>query len=185
MHRLLPLLFLLAEPFWLQPAKQWSDAELDGIFKASPWTQTDGITVFFATAKPLRDAEYELRRRRGDASDEFGHDSDFDEFLKTRGAQSIVIAIRQADQTGLLVPEEMKRLERECRIRSGKKILKLEGLFPPTPGDPLLRLVFPRDLDPKAGKIRLELYIPALDGKAWRTFEFSLKTMQVNGKLEI
>ena len=162
-----------------------SDADLDGIFKISPWAQTDGITVFFATAQPMRDAEYELRRRRGQANIEFDHDSDFDEFLKTRGAQSIVIAVRQTDQTGLLVPEEMKRLERDSRIRSGKKILKLEGLFPPTPGDSLLRLVFPRDLDPKADKIRLELYIPALDGKAWRTFEFSLKAMQVNGKLEI
>jgi len=180
------VLLLGAEPFWLsRPAAQWTDAELDGIFQASPWAQTESVTVYFATAKPMRDAEAELRRRRGTVNAEFDRDTDYDEFLRTRGDRSIVVAVLAKDQTGLSVPGEMARLERDCRIRSGKRLLKLSGLFPPTAGDPLLRLVFPRDLDPKADKLRLELYIPALDGKAWRTFEFSVKALMAGGKLEI
>jgi hypothetical protein len=182
---LLPLALAAAEPFWqARPAAQWSDAELDSIFKASPWTQTDGITVYFATAAPMHQAEQELLRRRG-ANPEYAHDTDYDEFLRERGASVIVVTVRATDQTGLLVREELARLEKDCRIRSGKRTLKLEALFPPAPGDPLLRLVFPRELDPKADKVRLELYIPAMDGKAWRTFEFFLREMQVAGKLEI
>ena len=186
MLRLIPLLFLLAEPFWIsRPAKLWTDAELQGILQSSPWAQTEGITVYLATAQPMRDAEAEVRRRSGQANPEFDRDTDYDEFLKERGAESIVVAVRAQDQTGLLVPEEMARLQKDCRLRSGKKLLKLSGLFPPTLGDPILRLIFPRDLDPKADKVRLELYIPALDGKAWRTFEFPIKAMMIEGKLAI
>jgi hypothetical protein len=185
MVRLFPLLFLLAEPFWQsRPPAQWTPAELESMFRASPWSQTDKIRVYFATAKPMRDAETELRRRNG-GNPEFDRDSDYEEFLREHGAESIVIAVQQSDQTGLLIPEEMARLEKDCQIRSGKRLLKLTAVFPPTNSDPMLRLVFPRDLDPKADKVRLELYIPALDGKAWRTFEFNIKPMLVDGKLEI
>jgi hypothetical protein len=180
MLRLIPLLLLMAEPFWVsRPAAQWTDEELDGIVSSSPWAQTESVTVYFATAKPMRDAEFEFRRRNGQVNREFDRDTDYDEFLREHGAESIVVAVKAKDQTGLEITEEMAKLERDCRIRSGKKTLKLTALFPPTNGDPVLRLVFPRD------KLRLELYIPAMDGKAWRNFEFLLKPMTLGGKLEI
>jgi hypothetical protein len=194
MRRLAQLVWLLlaahdviaADPFWTaRPAAQWTDAELDGLLRDSPWAQTEGVTVYFGTAAPVLAAERERLRRRGEANAEFDHDTDYDEFLRERGSEVIVVTVRAQDQTGLRVNAETAKIESDCQLRSGKKLVRLLALFPPTPGDPFLRLVFPRELDPKADKVQLELYIPAMDGKAWRTFEFRVKAMQVAGKLEI
>ena len=42
---------------------------------------------------------------------------------------------------------ETRQMEQECVMRVGRKKLKMTGHFPPSPGDPYLRLAFPREVD--------------------------------------
>jgi hypothetical protein len=177
------LLALLLAPYWeTKRPQEWSDAELQQMFEHSPWGQQDGITVYFSTAKPMRDAEAEKLRRAGRTSQEFDADTEYEEFLKDKGGEYIAVSVLMKEWGGLDVPGEMERVQKECQLRSGNRRLKLTALFPPTPAEKVLRLIFPRELDPKAPKIRLELYVPASDGKAWRTFDFPVSQMAVAGR---
>ncbi|MFN7993153.1 MAG: hypothetical protein U0Q18_06115 [Bryobacteraceae bacterium] len=70
MHVLCALLALLAAPFWeTKPPKDWSEEELSMLMHDSPWAQmaepAPAVAIYLATARPLRDAEAELGRRRG------------------------------------------------------------------------------------------------------------------------
>ena len=57
-------------------------------------------------------------------------------------------------------PREVKRMKEESFLRVGRKGYKMTGHFPPTPADPYLRLIYPREIGPNDKSLVFELYLP-------------------------
>ena len=154
MHTLLPLFFFLAQPFWETKAPEaWSIAEIEAIRTASPWAQrTDEApvaVVYLATAAPIEHAEAELRLRlKKNPNPMLEPDPDYVEFLSTHRADTFVLAVTYPTLAGLGDARESKRMEEESVMLIGKKSYGILGHFPPTPSDPVLRLIFPRAVKP-------------------------------------
>jgi hypothetical protein len=188
LHVLLLFPLLQAQsPFWetKQPS-DWTSAEVDQLITDSPWATSEGAHVYFASAKPMREAEALYRRRmeRKPGPEAVPIDTEYEEFMRERGDRHIVIAVRIPDLNLYADAREAKQVEKDSQIRVGKRKVKPAGLFPPTPSDPYLRLIFPREIDPSAKNIRVELYIPGAEGKPWREFDFELRRMVYRGKTE-
>jgi len=195
MHAIFVFL-LLAAPFWetKQPA-DWSVEELRQLVTDSPWAQaaepsrpdagTMLVPVYFATAKPMRLAEAEIRRRfRSKGVQEGINEADYREFLEQDAGKSIVVAIRMADKLALADATEADHMEQESLLRIGHRKYKVKMQFPQSVNDPFVRLVFPRDVRPEDKRIDLELYIPGT-GAPYRDASFNLKEMVFQGKLEL
>jgi hypothetical protein len=75
-------------------------------------------------------------------------------------------------------------MESESVMLIGRKTYKMVGHFPPTPSDPVLRLVFPREVQPTDKKVIFRLYIPGVDFPE-REAEFLVKELIYHGKLEM
>jgi hypothetical protein len=189
-------LLLAAAPFWeAKPPAEWSNEELTRMVTDSPWGQSVGpmrsfpgaapVAVFFASAKPVRMAEEEARKRyQKPGAEGSGADADFREFLEKDDGKSIVIAVQMRDRRVLAEGEEMKRMERESVLRLGRRKYHVMLQFSPGPNDPFLRLVFPREVEPADRRIDLSLYVPG-EGAPYREASFSLKDMMFEGKLEL
>jgi len=96
MRALLPLLFFLAQPFWeVRPPEKWTDPELESLRTDSPWAQKigpePGILVYLATARPIEEAESEIRVRTKAPAPET--DGDYQAFLSENRTGSFVLAI--------------------------------------------------------------------------------------------
>jgi hypothetical protein len=169
-------LALMAAPFWESKApRDWSDAELKQLLTDSPWAQTvDGVALFLATARPLRDAEREMARRRRTADPEFA------DFMEQDQGKHIVLAIAYRDLNALADAAEAKRMEEESILKVGKKKYKITGHFSPTPSDPYLRLIFPREIGPNDKSLVFELYVPGAS-LTYRTVEFRMKELGYRG----
>lgn len=195
MHALLAFL-LFAAPFWeAKPPADWTVEELRQLLTDSPWAQpaepsrpspgTPLVPVYFATAKPMRLAEEEARRRfRKKGTEEGISEIEYREFLEQDGGKSIVIAIRMRDELALADATESDHMEQESMLRIGHRKYKVKMQFPPGANDPFVRLVFPRDIRTDDRRIDLELYIPGT-GAPYREASFNLKEMMFEGKLEL
>ena len=80
--------------------------------------------------------------------------------------------------------DELKRMEDECVMMVGRKKVNIAGHFPPVANDPVLRLVFPREVQATDKKIVFRLYIPGIQFPD-RELDFSVKEMICHGKLEM
>src|SRR5678809_1435483 len=77
-----------------------------------------------------------------------------------------------------------RKLENESVMLIGKnRKHKLVGHFPPTPADPILRLVFPREVKPTDKSVVFRLYLPGVDFPE-RELEFEVRDLMYHGKLE-
>jgi hypothetical protein len=160
--------------FWEKPPQEWSEEQLENLLRDSPWAQpAEGsrrtglgagpLQTFLATAKPIRLAEAEWVRRRvrkpevaraiRDAR------AEFNEYIEKHAGNVIVLAIA-CDPNALADGQDARKMEEDSSLKVGKKKFKLLGHFPPTPADPLLRLMFQRDVDPKAKTLEFEFYLP-------------------------
>lgn len=196
MRTLLLLLLMAGAPFWeTKPPDQWSDDEIQEVLRASPWAKTltletavgnvPGIPVYLATARPVRDAEEELRRRPGKHRPaEFASDDEYAEFLKDNPGKYIVLAVALPDPRVLTDTKEYSRMEKECQLRVGREKFRLVGHFPPTPSDPYLRLIFPRAVKPDARILRFELYLPSVPAP-YRSAEFEVERLVFKGQPEM
>ena len=187
MRALIPLLFFLAQPFWETKApEQWTNREIDEIRSNSPWAQTvgpsPGVLVYLATAAPIEQAEAEARLRTRNPLRE--PDPDYLDFLREYRDRNLVLAIPYATLAGLGKGEEERKMEEESRMIVGRKEYKIVGHFPPTPSDPVLRLVFPREVRPSDKSVVFQLYLPGIDFPD-RTVEFRVKDLTYRGKLEM
>src|SRR5690348_13926080 len=96
MHALLPLFFLLAQPFWeVRPPEQWTNSEIGQLRTNSPWAQILGggppAAVFLATALPIEHAEAELRLRTKKNQYPMPEpDPDFVEYLRDHREEAFV-----------------------------------------------------------------------------------------------
>ena len=80
--------------------------------------------------------------------------------------------------------EELRKMEAESVMLVGRKTYKIIGHFPPTPSDPVLRLVFSREVQPADKKVVFRLYVPGVDFPE-REVEFQVKELLYHGKLEM
>lgn len=194
------MMMLAAQPFWeTTPVGKWTDIELSDMLRRSPWASvaTDvapgsvPLRVYLATARPVREAEAERRRRavekgRLTAEDAAAGD-EYREYLAAKAGSVIVLAVEYGDGRPFLDGVEIKRMEEECRMIVGKRKYKLIGHFPPTARDPFVRLVFPREITgedlAKSRELRFDLYLPIAG--AFREARFEIGLLKFNGVPEL
>jgi len=186
MHALAALFFFLAQPFWeTKPPEQWTGREIDMMLGSSPWVQNVGpspeVTVWFATAEPMEAAEGEARLHKRHPLRE--PDPDYLDFLRENGEKVFVLAVGYPTLKGLgKEPSAWATLEKETLMTVDRKKYRIEGTFPPTPSDPVLRLVFPRAVKLTDGSVVFRLYLPGLPFPE-RQAEFFVKNLVYRGKL--
>lgn len=73
-------------------------------------------------------------------------------------------------------------MEQECQMIVGRKTYAIIGHFPPTPSDPVLRLVFPRAVKPADKTVAFRLYLAGLNFPE-RELEFRVKDLLYHGQL--
>jgi hypothetical protein len=189
------VLLLFGTSFWETKAPaDWSENELRQLLTDSPWAQlvsgpgrvpAPAIQMYIATAGPIQQAEIERERRikkRKRADDDFPPDHRL--WMDDNRATQVVLAVRIDQNLGFFDNKETTRMENESVMRVGRKKVKMTGYFPPSAGDPYLRLAFPKQVGPSNKTVSFDLYLPGIESP-FRTVEFQLKDMLVNGKLEI
>jgi hypothetical protein len=184
---LLFLLLFASQPFWeTKPPERWTDEEIDTVRHASPWTQTAGrdpeLLVYLATAAPIEDAEAELRLRAKNPLAE--PDPDYADFLRLNREKVLVLAIPWSQPARFGTEAERKRMVEESIMIVGRRTLQLVGHFPPNQSDPVLRLVFPREVQPTDKSVLFRLYLPGISFPE-REVEFRTKDLMYHGKLEM
>jgi hypothetical protein len=190
------LLLLFAAPFWeAKTPEQWTALDLQYMLSESPWAQVMayrttfhegvGVRVYLATARPVRDAESELQRRKPSAETEDAAElrEEYEEFLRLNEGKIIVLAIAYPNALALSEAPDAARMETDCLLKIGRKTYPLEGHFPPTPSDPYLRLVFPRAVAAKDKRFSFELYLPGIH-QPFREAEFYMKDLIFKGSPE-
>jgi len=185
MRSLVPLLLFLSQPFWeAKPPERWTDAEIVIVRHNSPWAQTLGpapeIPLWLATAAPIQDAEGEARLRSKLTEKE--SDPDYVGYVTEHEAEVFVLALSYPTLKGLGDAAEQRRMEEECLMKIGRKTYHIMGHFPPTPSDPVLRLVFPREVKTGDRDVEFELYLPGLPFPE-RDTSFRVKDLMYHGKL--
>jgi hypothetical protein len=193
----LGILLFLAAPFWETKAPpDWSEHELVMLLTESPWAEmvpppgggdAQPVQVYLATATPMDQAEQERDRRYrrkhpGEIPDPLV--ADYRGWLEENRASQIVLAVSVGKADAFSKDEETRLMEEESVMRIGRKKIKMTGHFPPSPGDPYLRLAFPRSVEPGDKKVIFELYLPGV-ALPYRVAEFTVKDMIVKGKLEM
>lgn len=189
MPALAALLFFAGPAFWeALPPRQWTDLQLDRLLHDSPWAQmappppgnaeSPTEQIYIATARPIRNAELELARRRAlrrhDAAS--GLDPEYQDFLQQNAGTRIIVAAYAPDLNAMADAGESRRAEEESIMKIRHKKYKVTGTFPPTPDDPYLRFVFPRVVQPSDKSVEFDLYIPGLSGP-YRSVEFAVKDL--------
>jgi hypothetical protein len=195
-----PLVLLAAGPFWEdKPPAQWTEQELINLITDSPWAQMvpapgsvnkTAMQLYLATAAPLDLAEQERERRyrlRHPKTGEQAGDAlvaEYRTWLEENRATQIVVAIGVGQAGAFSNEQETRKMEEESVMRIGRKKYKMTGHFPPSAGDPYLRLAFPRVATPADKSVTFDLYVPGVSMGA-RSVEFTVKEMIVKGKLEM
>ncbi len=175
--------FWAAAPFWeATPPADWTEAQIDRLLHDSPWAEmadpAPAVQVYLATARPMREAEAELARRRGKPLNE-----EYLDYLQHEGADKLVIAISYKNLNALADGAEAHRMEEESIMRIGRRKFQMEGHFPPVPSDPYLRLVYPRAATERDKSIVFELYLPGYG--PYHEAEFRLRDLVYKGKPEM
>jgi len=187
MPAVVALLFFLSQPFWeTKPPEQWTDREIETVLHTSPWAQTadpePALLVYFATAAPIEEAEAELRARATKPMPQ--PDPDYVDYLRDNRENVFVLCIPYRTLAGVGNAEEDRRLETESRMKIGKKTYQILGHFPPTPSDPVLRLVFPREVKTTDKMVEFQLYVPGVPFPE-RDVSFYVKDLMFHSKLEM
>jgi len=150
----------------------------------SPWTQEVGPTpelaLWLATAEPIEEAEAEARLRTRRTENE--PDPDYAGYITEHASDVLVLALAYAPKNGLGDAAEQRRMEEESVMKIGRKAYHIVGYFPPTPSDPVLRLVFPRAAKPTDKDVDFRLYVPGLPFPE-REAVFRVKDLMYRGKL--
>jgi hypothetical protein len=185
MVQALLLLFFWGPPsFWeSKDPKNWTSDEAMELLTSSPWARTDGARIYLASAQHLRIAEDILLNRPPDQAEVIAPEDDYRIAMKENPGKYMVLAVLLPDPQSLGNAEESRRMEEDCILKVGKKRYKMIGHFPPTPSDPVLRLLYPRVVDPSIKNFSFELYLPSVT-KPYRMYEFFTKEMVWRGKLE-
>ena len=195
------LSWFLAVPYWeTVPAGSWTEQQLIDLLTESPWAQSapdtrrgntlpgPPVVIYLSSAAPMRQAEEEIIRRRfKQKPDVYAaiHEAreEYLAYINENAGKVIVVAI-PLDANALADASETKRMEAESILRIGKRKWKATGHFPPTPADPVLRLIFPRKVPEGAKEISVEVYLPSLPSP-YRNAQFRLKDLMLRGQPEL
>ena len=110
-------------------------------------------------------------------------DPDYLNFVADNREKVFVLAIGYPTLNGLgKEADAWKTVEKETAMRVGSKSYKVEGLFPPEPSDPVLRLIFPRAVKATDKSVEFRLYLPGLPFPE-REAQFWVKDLSYRGKL--
>jgi len=193
----LAVLFWFAAPFWEAKAPvDWTETEVTQLLTDSPWAQmlntntqagSSPVQMFLATAAPIEQAErqWDLRfKKNRPGAPANNRDEEFQAWLNENRAKQIVIAVLVNLPQALSDEQETRRMQDESVMRVGRKKLKMTGYFPPSAGDPYLRLAFPREVTANDKTILFDLYLPGVP-IPFRQAEFKIKDMLFKGKLEM
>jgi hypothetical protein len=202
-------LLLSVDSFWqVKPPMVWTDAELAQFLAESPWAQMSAqpgksavgknagsvppIQVYLATAGPIvkalaeRDRRAELRRpgtTKALADDPLSEERAV--WFSDNREMHIIVAARVGNNEAFSKEAETRRLEQDSSIDAGHGRVKLSAYFPPTSTDPHIYFAFPRELVSLTDKVvSFELYLPGAPGP-YRTLQFKIKDLLVDGKLEL
>lgn len=204
------MLALFATPFWeSKPPSEWSDQDLKAFLRSSPWVQIsrinvpsldthgdrdadlgelpDGaIQVTLASAAPVVQAEQEWHKRHPPAGDavEDEYASEFYDFIGANPGKYIALGVRLERPQQLEKQKQTAEMEKRCELKIGKRHYKLVGHFLPSPADPYLRLIFPRELKPEDEDLEFTLFLPGIS-MPHRKVTFWLKELAFKGKLEL
>jgi hypothetical protein len=198
--KLLAVLSLLTASFWDSKAPaDWTDNQLIQLFTDSPWAQMVGapggkdplsppVQIYIATAATMQQGEKEkLRRyaRKGNAAAvESPMDTEYRLWFEDNMATQIVLAVRINRNKAFDDAAQTKLMENDSIMRVGRKRYKMTANFPPTQHETFLHMAFPRQVQETDKIVTFELYIPGAT-PPYRTVEFKVKDMIVNGKLEL
>ena len=191
-------LFLFAARFWeIKPAAEWTDPEVSQMFAYSPWGVMVGgsgkaalapeVQIYLATAGPIVQAEQERERRaalKGRAAKDDPLAEEYRLWMEDNRKSQIVIAARVPPNAAFSNEREVRHMEEQSVLRVGRKRFKMTGHFPPSAGDPFLRMAFPRQVELSDKTITFELYLPGVP-PPFRVVQFNLKDLVLNGKLEL
>jgi hypothetical protein len=143
------------------------------------------VTVYLATAAPIEQAETELRLRLKKNPRPLAEpDPDYLDYLREHRDDTFVLAVTYPTLAGLGHSDESKQMEEESVMVIGRKEYKIVGHFPPTPSDPVLRLIFPRIVKASDKTVFFRLYLAGLKFPE-REVEFRVKDLMYQGKLEM
>jgi hypothetical protein len=192
MHLLRVFFLLLASPFWeSKPPQEWSNLDLDLIFRNSPWAQASLLTtriggepqvyVYIASAKPMRDAEAERLSRRKGKTDPVA--DEYRAWAAENQGKYIVLAVHVPTSLAFSDAAESKHMEKESYLQIGRRRYPLVMLFPPSSTDDHLRFVFPREVRESDKKLSFEIYVPSVAGP-YREAEFAIKDLSYKGTAE-
>jgi hypothetical protein len=183
-------LFFLRPPFWnARPPEKWSDLEIEEMLNDSPWAQTVGpapaVVVYLATAAPIIQAEREDRvRGHAPTAAAAAPDFDYTDYLRQHAEESLVLGIPYSPRNAFGTARQRQRMEEECEMQAGRRSYRIVGYFPPAQNDPVLRLVFPRRVDPTDKTLLFHLYLPGIAFPE-RHIAFKVKDLLWRGKLEM
>jgi len=190
MLTILGIVFFLAQPFWeTKPPEKWTNGEIETMRRDSPWAQTvapdPAVIVYLATAAPVEMAEAELRLRMKKSTSKLAEpDPDYTDYLRDHRESQFVLAIAYPTLKGMGKAEESQRMEEESVMVIGRKTYHFVGHFPPTPSDPVLRLIFNREVKGTDKSVVFRLYLPGLNFPE-RDVEFRVRDLVFQGKLEM
>ena len=177
----------LAAPFWeTLPPEQWTVPQAELLLNDSPLAAktSGGITAYLSSALPAQQAEEQLLKKKRRGEEDAGRlPEDYLDYREQSKGKVIILALALKNWNGLSEVGESERMEKDTVLIAGGKRIRMEGHFPPTPSDPYLRLIFPRDVKPNQKTLRFEVYIPG-DLSPFQEIEFDLRRMLYRSKPE-
>ena len=176
-----------ANAFWNTKAPaDWSIEEVRQMLSQSPWATVSNATmgaplrIHLASAEPMREAEVRERQALRFRVDPGANFEEYQSMLKEE--RYIALAVLPRDATAISDAIESRSLEHDSMLHIGKRSYKVVTHFPPTPGDPYLRYIFPRDVKPSDRALLFDIYIPGVSYPQ-RHIEFDLRDMMYKGKM--
>ena len=175
-----------ANAFWnTKPPADWTIEEVHELLQRSPWAvisptpRGTAMRMHVASAEPMREAE---KRERQGGRYRLEPGPNFEEYqtLLNEG-NSIVLAVFAPDMLSISDAVEARSLEHDSTLHVGRRTYRLVTHFPPTPGDPYLRYIFPREVKPGDKSLSFDVYVPGYTFPQ-RHVEFDLREMTYRGK---
>jgi hypothetical protein len=175
-----------ANAFWNTKAPaDWTIEEVREILQRSPWAAISptprgaALRMHIASAEPMRAAE---TRERQATRYRVEPGPNFEEYqAMLNEGHSIVLAVYVPNLLAISDAEESRSLEHDSVMHVGRRSYKLVTNFPPTPGDPYLRYVFPREVKPGDKSLSFDIYVPGYTYPE-RHVEFDLREMTYKGQ---
>ena len=106
------------------------------------------------------------------------------DFLDSNRGRYIMLAVYVKLPQYTQDRKEIKRMEKDSVLVVGEEEYKMVGHFPPSPGDPYLRLVFPRRVTEKDKMLLFDVYLPGVP-KPYRKIRYGVKNLYYKGRLEL